>query len=609
MRPVYLSLGTFSLLAHSTATSLKHPEGPSQQCQDDAGPPWMDDEAPYFAGFAAKPKLLNNGDCPRPLSSACRRKGALAAFHDGPVDCGGAGWFCIITEQDGHRNPEIPTGFPDSNFAFCERKGIDPGHDKSGHCHGSDVDKVYGWWVRDHWHRNYAGKLKCCCNWKASAGVVNRCDYRKEVTRDALNSCRDANEEHTVDWSPNCAGSLRGGGIKWPPMQQCWEMEGFGPAGLERDNGGDGDGDNGSPTSKPTKEVDDDDDNTTPTSEPTKNVDDDDGGEDGVNTDNCNPNMEDVVVCKNGRSGRKWNICGNGNKKFSERKYCPSGWSMCENGKCFVKDSSCRGKLKYSSEACNNDGDDGENDGDDGENDDEDGDDGENDGDDGENDDEDGDGDGDGDGEDDGDENSEGEPRVFPRSTGTEVSKLYGKVYIVGSSELDGMGSTQRAIESTLASALGTVVVNNAVGGVTLNEIKTFPACSSDKNCMWSILSGGINGDRKKSPKQMRSLIRRELAEGKKVIVVGYSGDCEGYASGADFEHFLNVYERFSKKTKNVWFINSRNFPGHPLMGEPCNPDSRRYRADDNSHPSPLTGKLWGERIAAIIMKQQRQRL
>ena len=28
-------------------------------------------------------------------------------------------------------------------------------------------------------------------------GVVNRCDYRKTVTADILDSCRDANEEHS----------------------------------------------------------------------------------------------------------------------------------------------------------------------------------------------------------------------------------------------------------------------------------------------------------------------------------------------------------------------------------------------------------------------------
>ena len=44
----------------------------SQQCRDDAGPPYADDEPgiKYHAGSAAYP-VLENGECAQPLQSAC----------------------------------------------------------------------------------------------------------------------------------------------------------------------------------------------------------------------------------------------------------------------------------------------------------------------------------------------------------------------------------------------------------------------------------------------------------------------------------------------------------------------------------------------------------
>merc|ERR1712226_933436 len=108
--------------------------------------------------------------------------------------------------------------------------------DRDGHCHGSDVDDTYGWWIRDHWHRNYAGRLKCCCDWQATIGVVNRCDYRKHVTQAALATCRDANEEHDVDWHPGCTPQQYAN-YQEPPAEQCWEVTSFGPgpSGTEPD--------------------------------------------------------------------------------------------------------------------------------------------------------------------------------------------------------------------------------------------------------------------------------------------------------------------------------------------------------------------------------------
>eukprot|EP00931_Biecheleriopsis_adriatica_P031403 TRINITY_DN18420_c0_g1_i2.p1 TRINITY_DN18420_c0_g1~~TRINITY_DN18420_c0_g1_i2.p1 ORF type:complete len:371 (-),score=53.71 TRINITY_DN18420_c0_g1_i2:119-1156(-) len=208
------------------------PDGPSQQCRDDAGPPWVDDgPVAYYRGYPNSPVLPQSGECPAPLKDACASKDALAAFMDGPLDCGGAGWFCRITDQPGHRAPGFGgRRFPDSNFASCNQSNTD--HDRDGHCHGSDHDDTYGWWIRDHWHRNYAGSLKCCCNWKATIGVVNRCDYRMHVDAAFLPRCRDANEQHSVDWHPGCTAQDFAQ-YKEPPADTCWELKYFAPAQLE----------------------------------------------------------------------------------------------------------------------------------------------------------------------------------------------------------------------------------------------------------------------------------------------------------------------------------------------------------------------------------------
>ncbi|KAH8095118.1 hypothetical protein JL720_2394 [Aureococcus anophagefferens] len=67
----------------------------------------------------------------------------------------------------------------DLNFDHCNETAND---DLTGHCHGSTDDATYGWWIRDHWFRGYAGSLFCCCDWERTKGVVSRCDYRMPVT-------------------------------------------------------------------------------------------------------------------------------------------------------------------------------------------------------------------------------------------------------------------------------------------------------------------------------------------------------------------------------------------------------------------------------------------
>lgn len=193
------------------------PEPPSQQCRDDAGPPWVDDAEtfPYRRYHDSTPAVpLATGacvgcanpvhsedpsDCVEPLMAACAEKGVKAAFLDGPVDCGRQGWFCRIYDQRGWTNPF----YTDYNFAMCSTPNADE-KDTDGHCHGSDADDTYGWWVRDHWFRGYAGTLHCCCGWDSLPGVVNRCDFRKSVDPLELALCRDANEQHNDAYEDGC---------------------------------------------------------------------------------------------------------------------------------------------------------------------------------------------------------------------------------------------------------------------------------------------------------------------------------------------------------------------------------------------------------------------
>jgi hypothetical protein len=151
---------------------VQSPLGPTQHTQNDNGPPWTDDGEyfpgkHYYEGTPATPVLPASGECSSPLRDSCETRGVLTAHLDGPINCGGAGWFCRLTEQDGFVNPDGL--LTDLNFAHCNASDADD-RDNDGHCHGSNDDSTYGWWVRDHWFRGYASKMECCCDWGAVQG-------------------------------------------------------------------------------------------------------------------------------------------------------------------------------------------------------------------------------------------------------------------------------------------------------------------------------------------------------------------------------------------------------------------------------------------------------
>lgn len=210
----------------------------NQNCEDDAGPRWKDDLSTFNGGrYHDGSAAIAVGDdtCPDALAGACATKPKKAAFIEGPINCNGQGWFCRILEEPGW-NPRSLIG--DLNFGYCNTtEGFeDPGYDRSGHCHGSDSDDTYYWWVRDHWFRQYNGRVRCCCGWTGmqEGRIVNRCDHRRLLlpTED-VNECRDANEENVSPYNGGCTSN--GAPTIGQPLEEddskCWEIQRFGDTG------------------------------------------------------------------------------------------------------------------------------------------------------------------------------------------------------------------------------------------------------------------------------------------------------------------------------------------------------------------------------------------
>jgi len=195
-------------------------------------------------------------------------------------------------------------------------------------------------------------------------------------------------------------------------------------------------------------------------------------------------------------------------------------------------------------------------------------------------------------------------------SAGGVTPSTYGRIVIVGDSLLDGNGSTEGMVEETLSVALGgTVVVNKAIGGFTLNDIvmKQSP-CSCYNDCKWSVVNGGINGmydlPVAETINTMKDFVLQELSTGKEgVIIQGYPPDCNIVASGPTFNAIMDGYRDIAASTAKVWFVDPRNgLPGHPLLGQPCKDSTNVYRIEeDNSHPTPFSGELMAAEIADII--------
>jgi len=210
----------------------------TQQCEDDAGPPWVDDldtfgQGKYYWSDSFAQGVMNqDGSCPAPIAAACEsRSTPLQAFLEGPISCS-AGWYCRILPQETHgKGSALDSDF---NFMHCDQPITEETFtDISGHCHGGSDPTTFYWWVRDHWHRGYAGRLKCCCDWPPR-GIANRCDYRAMIPQGMADQCRDANEEHTGPGSGMSYGFEEGcpenNVYTEPADDKCWEILNFGPA-------------------------------------------------------------------------------------------------------------------------------------------------------------------------------------------------------------------------------------------------------------------------------------------------------------------------------------------------------------------------------------------
>lgn len=227
---------SFDLDANGKFTWPKY----SQACRDDAGPFFPDnDDRPnrYHDEYQSEAVLKDDGTCADPIKAACEahaeggqvtKKVAKTAYLEGPLQCGGKGWFCRILPDKTHFDWR-----DDWNFNHCNRTEYG---DSDGHCHGSDDDDVYYWWVRDHFHRNYAGTLHCCCDWTATVDVVSQCDYRAPLAEGENEQCRDANEDHdgpgsgfSKGFEDGCTAGLGPKPLPEPDEGQCWDVLKFAP--------------------------------------------------------------------------------------------------------------------------------------------------------------------------------------------------------------------------------------------------------------------------------------------------------------------------------------------------------------------------------------------
>lgn len=107
-------------------------------------------------------------------------------------------------------------------------------------CHYLSILQFDNRWIRDHWHRQYNGKVRCCCGWFEGGPqplygrrIANRCDYRRLVTStENVNNCRDANEGHNMGFDDiGCDRQYESSQLNKPIPEDnnvCWEIEKFG---------------------------------------------------------------------------------------------------------------------------------------------------------------------------------------------------------------------------------------------------------------------------------------------------------------------------------------------------------------------------------------------
>lgn len=180
------------------------------------------------------------------------------------------------------------------------------------------------------------------------------------------------------------------------------------------------------------------------------------------------------------------------------------------------------------------------------------------------------------------------------RSAGTSQDGT--TIRIIGDSLLAGNG-----IQSAMASALNTEVVNCAVSGASTTEISNQDACSQRNDCpIWSIVSGGRNGpgeDYETTLEGMTDIVNRERNAGKKVIIFLYSPDA---LSHNDPNSWVNTFQN-----EYYALVDGDNVQIYDPRLDPRldygDPNSRQYRSEDDSHPSELGRQLMGAAVSQLI--------
>eukprot|EP00930_Biecheleria_cincta_P037634 TRINITY_DN25847_c0_g2_i1.p1 TRINITY_DN25847_c0_g2~~TRINITY_DN25847_c0_g2_i1.p1 ORF type:complete len:1061 (-),score=98.66 TRINITY_DN25847_c0_g2_i1:224-3376(-) len=178
--------------------------------------------------------------------------------------------------------------------------------------------------------------------------------------------------------------------------------------------------------------------------------------------------------------------------------------------------------------------------------------------------------------------------RSVAKFAGGHNSSEIGVVVLVGDSVLADIG-----VENLLAQYLKTTVINNAVGGATIEDVyDRQAACSSYSQCRWSVIAAGMNSG---GGRNIGDFVARELTAGKKVIIQGYPNPAPLAAfAPAVWTDMMDVYLQLAAGTENVWFVDTRD----PLWS-----DLSHY-AQDLSHPSAKGGSVFARDIASIILER-----
>jgi len=175
----------------------------------------------------------------------------------------------------------------------------------------------------------------------------------------------------------------------------------------------------------------------------------------------------------------------------------------------------------------------------------------------------------------------------------SQISEHFGRIVTVG----DSMFSFyKRNYTETLEFLLNTTVECNARSGAGIGAIFRQRACSMDSECIWSVMNDAP-ANSIGSPSWMQTFERfleRELAAGKKVIIVGYPTFFETERDLKRYHEAMDVYANAATGRDNVWFVDPRQ---NPIWQSNLD----QMYAPDKKHPSATGAKVFAEEVNKII--------